>query len=306
MAHDLLGDRLWLTDSGLETTLVFHDGLELPCFAAFDLLRTAAGRARLEAYYLRHLAIALGTGSGFVLESPTWRANPDWADRLGHGKAALAALNRAGVALMRRIRDGYADADVPMLVSGCIGPRGDGYVAGDLMRPEAAQAYHAEQVATLHAAGADVISAMTSTNVPEAIGIARAVESTGRPCVISFTVETDGRLPAGDALGDAIAAVDAAAPVAWFGINCAHPSHFLGALAGGPRWVSRIGAVRANASRQSHAELDAATVLDDGDPPALALDYARLRALLPGLRVLGGCCGTDHRHVEAIGRACIG
>ena len=174
------------------------------------------------------------------------------------------------------------------------------------MTPGAAEAYHAPQIAAFAEAGADLVTAMTLNYVEEAVGVARAATAHAMPVVIAFTLETDGRLPTGQSLGDAITAVDAAtggAP-AYYMINCAHPSHFAHVLPEDAPWLERLRGLRANASTRSHAELDQAPDLDDGDPDALGQDYARLRRHLPGLTVLGGCCGTDHRHVAAICRDC--
>ncbi len=299
---------LLLTDGGLETTLVFHDGLDLPCFAAFVLLRTAEGRARLRAYFDRYIEIARSAGTGFLLEGPTWRANPDWAEKLAVSRAELRALNAASVTMMHALKAAHAGADLPIVVSGCVGPRGDGYVAGELMAPEEAEAYHREQVAVLADAGVDVVSAFTMTNTSEAIGFARAAATVGVRSVVSYTVETDGRLPTGETLGEAIEAVDEATggSVAYFMINCAHPTHFEHVLDPGAAWARRIRGVRANASVRSHVELNESTDLDAGDPVGLGSDYKALLATLPHLRVVGGCCGTDERHVREIAAACAG
>ncbi len=301
----LNGHRL-LTDGGLETTLIFHDGIDLPHFAAFDLLRTTQGRAALKAYYRRYARIATAQGLGFVLDSPTWRASRDWGDRLGYSRTALEAVNREAIDLMFELRTAHDTAVTPFVVSGNIGPRGDGYQPETIMSAAAAQAYHAEQIATFAAAGVDMVSAFTMTHAEEAIGIARAASAAGVPAVLSFTVETDGRLPSGQGLGAAIEQVDAetGASAAYFMINCAHPTHFEHTLVGGAAWTRRIRGLRANASRLSHAELDAAETLDDGNPQELGEQYAALLAHLPELTVLGGCCGTDHRHVKAIGTCC--
>lgn len=299
------GDRLFLTDAGIETSLIFDDGLELPHFAAFYLLRHGSGRAALARYYERYLAIARASGFGFVLESPTWRANPDWADRLGYSKAELAATNRDAIALMHSLRRSHESADTPVVVSGCVGPRGDGYVPSALMRAEAAEAYHDEQIAAMADAGCDVVTAITMTNVPEAIGIARSAARRGLPSVVSFTVETDGRLPSGTTLAQAVLELDgvtSGAPACYM-VNCAHPSHFVFALRREESWGRRIGGIRANASRKRHTELNEAAELDRGDAQALAADYRALAERLPSLRVLGGCCGTDHRHIAAIAAA---
>ena len=299
-----LGGELFLTDGGIETSLIFQDGLDLPLFAAFDLLKDATGTEALRRYFRRYRDLAREAGTGFVFESPTWRASRDWGDRLGYSAADLASANARAMALGAELR--REAQDLVVVLSGCVGPRGDGYRPEALMTGEEAQDYHAEQVTALAAGGAEMVTAITMTHVGEALGVARAAAAVGLPVAISFTVETDGSLPGGEDLGDAIAAVDDAtggAP-AYYMINCAHPTHFADRVAGGGPWTGRIGGLRANASRCSHAELDAATELDDGDPEELGAQYAQLRRRLPGLAVLGGCCGTDHRHVAAIARAC--
>ncbi|GHF52390.1 S-methylmethionine-dependent homocysteine/selenocysteine methylase [Deinococcus metalli] len=299
--------RFMLTDGGLETDLLYNRGIDLPCFASVVLLRTPAGRAALEAYYRPYLDLARELGAGFILESATWRASPDWAAPLGLDLAELDRLNVAAIDVIRRLRAEYAD-DVPEIVlSGCIGPRGDGYVPGELMDVAEATAYHAHQARVLASAGVDMISALTMTNVNEAIGIARAAQAVGVPVVISFTVETDGRLPTGDTLMDAVLAVDAAteASVSYFMINCAHPDHFAALLGQQAPWTQRILGIRANASRCSHEELNAMTELDDGDPTELGQLYRALLETQPQITVLGGCCGTDLRHVTAVARACL-
>jgi homocysteine S-methyltransferase len=301
-----MGGKLFLTDGGLETTLIFHQGMELPCFASFDLIRTTDGKRTLRDYYERYLAIAKARRLGFVLEAPTWRANRDWAEKLGYSRDALAAVNRECIELMHELRRSDEDEDTPIVISGNLGPRGDGYDPGQVMTPEEAEAYHAEQIGWLAEAGVDMISAFTITNTPEAIGIARGAQKAGLPVVISFTLETDGRLPTGESLREALEAVDAAtqnAP-AYYMINCAHPSHFEAMLDEGGAWLKRLRGIRANASRRSHAELDAAPELDDGDPAELGGEYRALRDRHGQIVVLGGCCGTDHRHVEAISAAC--
>jgi S-methylmethionine-dependent homocysteine/selenocysteine methylase len=301
-----LDGGLFLTDGGLETTLIFHEGWDLPVGEAFTLLETARGVAALRDYFDRYVPLALAHGTGFILESPTWRANPDWGARTGYGPERLAELNRAAIDLMHQVRETHETAASPMVISGCIGPRGDGYDPGRIMSPDVAQAYHAPQIAVFRDAGADCVSAITMTNVNEALGVARAAQAAGMPSVISFTVETDGRLPTGLPLGQAIETVDAAtggAP-AYYMINCAHPTHFEGALEEGSAWVGRLRGLRANSSCLSHAELDNAPELDTGNPEELGAQYRELRRRFPHINVLGGCCGTDHRHVECIGRAC--
>ncbi|MBX6741227.1 MAG: homocysteine S-methyltransferase family protein [Acetobacteraceae bacterium] len=300
-----LDGGLFLTDGGIETTLIFHEGLDLPFFAAFDLLKDAEGTEALRRYYARHAAIARENGTGFILESPTWRANPDWAAKLGYSPAALDAANRKAIDLMSELRAAHETERTPMVVSGCIGPRGDGYDPGAVMRPEEAEAYHTRQVGVFAEAGVDLVTAITMTSTSEAIGVVRAAQAAGVPAVISFTVETDGRLPTGESLRQAIEAVDqeTGEGPAYYMINCAHPTHFAAVLDGGA-WMERLRGIRANASKRSHAELDEAEDLDAGDPVELSADYVALRRRFPWINVLGGCCGTDHRHVERICAAC--
>lgn len=299
-----LGGDLFLTDSGLETTLVFHHGIDLPCFAAFHLLREERGVRLLERYFRQHAGIALEHGAGFILESVTWRASADWGEKMGYGRADLERVNRQSIALLARLREALATERSPMVISGCLGPRGDGYVAGDLMTVEEAEAYHAEQIRVFADTEADQVTALTMTNAPEAAGVARAARAAGLPVVISFTVETDGRLPSGQPLAEAIQAVDEASAGApsYYMINCAHPEHVAPALRGEAQ-VDRLRGIRANASRKSHAELEASTTLDDGDPTALGADCAELRHRHRRLNILGGCCGTDHRHLAAMAAA---
>ena len=306
-----LADEVFLTDGGIETSLIYGDGLDLPEFAAFVLLRDEGGTEALRRYFTPYVEIARGAGTGIVLESATWRANPDWAATLGYTTQELVAANRAGIDLLVELRDAYETADTPVVLSGCVGPRSDGYNPAELMTADEAERYHAVQVGTFADTPADLVTAITMTHTGEAIGFARAAAAHGMPSVVSFTVETDSRLPSGESLEDAIRTVDEAtgAAPAYYMVNCAHPTHFdetlLAGAGAGAGWRERIRGLRANASTMSHAELDAAEELDAGDPHDLGARYASLRQELPQLTVLGGCCGTDARHIAAIGRACI-
>lgn len=301
-----LDGDIFLTDGGIETTLLFLDGYPLPHFAAFDLMKSHDGREHLRSYYRRYATIATDNRLGFVLEAPTWRSNPDWGTRLGYSAEALDAVNRGAIDLLDEVRGIHETAASPMVISGCLGPRGDGYHPDRLMEIEEAERYHGPQIRAFRDAGADLVTAITMNYVEEAAGIARAAADAEMPVVISFTVETNGRLVTGTPLGEAIGAVDQAsewAP-AYYMINCAHPTHFAAAIDADEGWVRRIRGLRANASRLSHAELDAATELDSGNPADLAARYADLKRRHPGLCVLGGCCGTDHRHLTEICLSC--
>ena len=297
---------IFLTDGGMETTLIFHEGIELPHFAAFVLLDSAEGRQQLKQYYA---------------SLPVGRARP-W-HRLCARQSDMA--RQSGLGREARLRCGRAQGDqcpfdcipggtaagwerpgAPCVISGAIGPRGDGYKAGNMDADEA-EAYHRAQIAAFVEGGADMVTAYTLNSINEAIGVARAARSLRIPAAISFTVETDGRLVKGETLREAIETVDRETDGApeYFLINCAHPTHFEDALKAGEAWTERIHGVRANASTKSHAELDESETLDSGDPADLGRRYLNLRGAFPKMRILGGCCGTDHRHAKAICEACV-
>jgi len=299
--NNLFGDTMFLTDGGLETTLIFHYGLELRSFAAFELLNTPDGRAALQKYYKPYLDMATKYSAGFVLETPTWRSNTDWATKLGYTKDELQAINMDAVAFVKDIAKQHAGTS-PIIISGNIGPRGDGYNAENMMGIEEAKAYHAEQIRAFKSAGADVVTALTMNYSNEAIGVALASKQLEIPCVLSFTVETDGKLPDGETLEEAIEKTEVATgnyPLHYM-INCAHPDHFKNRLSDSSPYLKKIKGIRANASTMSHAELDEAENLDAGDKDLLAHGYAVIKSVLPGIRVIGGCCGTDHSHIEQI------
>jgi len=288
----------YVSDGGLETDLIFNRGVDLPEFASFPLVESDHGRSLLRDYYDGYAAVARRAGAGLTLETPTWRANPDWAARVGYDAAALDRVNRAAVTFLAQVRDSYSDLEDVRII-GAIGPRGDGYVAGEVVHPEEAADYHRPQVEAFAAAGADVVAAYTITNPQEGMGIARAARRAGVPVLIGFTVETDGLLPDGTPLREAVALVEDQDPPDGFIVNCAHPTHIAPALQAGD-WLGRIVQVNPNASTLSHAELDEAEELDPGDLALLTTSYDALRERLPGLAVIGGCCGTDARHVAAL------
>ena len=289
-----------VTDGGLETDLIFHHGVELPDFAAFPLIADATGRSLLADYYDGYATIARNAGAGLMLESATWRANPDWGLRLGYSATDLARLNASAIEMLHRLREPYAAQIHDVVVCGTVGPRGDGYRPGAAVEPAEAADYHRPQIAAFADAGADVVTAYTLTDVGEAIGIVQAARAVGVPVAISLTVETDGRLPTGSTLAQAIEHVDAAAAPDYFMVNCAHPSHVAGGLVDTGKWTERIVGLRCNASTKSHAELDEAEELDEGDPSELAAAQVRIVPLLPRVSIVGGCCGTDARHVAAL------
>lgn len=307
--HELnrkLAKTHYITDGGLETVLIFQQNLELPEFAAFDLLSTPKGEQTLYNYYTDYLSIAKQYGLGFILEAPTWRANRDWARKLGYTEQETEDANRKAIHLMEQLRRDHPTID-PILISGNIGPRGDGYLANAKMTVAQAKQYHHQQIGVFASTNADLVSAVTLNYYEEALGITLAARDLALPVVISFTVETDGRLPSGQPLHEAIQTLDHETDQypAYYMINCAHPSHFEHILEQSGPWRHRIKGIRGNASKCSHAELDEAEELDDGNPIELAQDYQRLQKHLPGLKVFGGCCGTDHRHVANIAQTCL-
>jgi S-methylmethionine-dependent homocysteine/selenocysteine methylase len=300
-----LSDALFLTDSGIETDLIFNGGFDLPEFAAFTLLDDPAGVAALQQYFGRHLAIARAFDCGLILEAPTWRASQHWGERLGYSETQLRDVNERAIEMLVSLRSD-ADLHSPVVISGCIGPCDDADRPHQ-MTADDAQTYHSWQIETLAATDVDLVHAMTITNVEEAIGIACAARHADVPVAISFTTETDGHLPSGATLADAISAVDSTTdrgPV-YYGINCAYPTHFQEAFPADAAGGRRIRSIRANASRKSHAELDESEALDAGDRQELAALYRDLRASHPQITILGGCCGTDASHVEAIALACL-
>lgn len=300
-----LNGKRMLTDGGLETTLIFQDGIDLPLFAAFLALETEKGVKALDRYMRKFAELAVREGCGFIMDTPTWRASPRWAAELDVSLGRLKDLHRCAVDQLCHLRNELETPASPFVLNGAIGPQSDGYAPTEILSADAAETYHRTQVQWFAEMGADMVSAVTMTYADETIGFARAATEANIPAVVSFTVETDGRLPSGQTLAEAIDQVDAVTrhSPAYYMINCAHPDHFRSVLQQGGDWILRIGGVRANASRLSHAELDEAEELDEGNPEEFGRLHCELLAILPNLTVFGGCCGTDHRHIEQVCRA---
>ena len=298
-----LDGGLYLTDAGIETDLIFNKGIEIREFAAHTLLPNESGRQAIADYFRGFLGLAAEIGAGFVLDSQTWKAHLHWADALQASDADLADANRDSIMFIAGLRSEFSDNAAPIVLNGIIGPRGDAYAPDVAIAAAEAEEYHAKQIGWLADTDVDMVTAMTFTQSDEAIGVVRAAEAAGLPIVVSFTVETDGSLPTGESLGHAIEAVDAATngSAAYFMVNCAHPDHFCDVVVDA-EWTHRIRGIRCNASRMSHAELDQAEVLDDGDIYELADGYRNLIDSMPWLNIIGGCCGSDLRHVTEIAR----
>lgn len=292
---------LFITDGGLETTAIYRDGIELPAFSSIHLMRSDRGIKYLENYFSEFVELAKKNNVGLILETPTWRASADWAEQLNATPQELSELTKQAAELLCRIRDKHADANVPMVVAGSLGPRGDGYKSGRMTADEAKE-YHLPHIEALKDGGADFVSALTLTYPEEAVGVIEASRSVGIPVVVSFTVETDGRLPNGDDYLQTVEKVDKLTDgyVSYFMINCAHPTHFSHIFESDSPVIKRIAGIRANASCKSHEELDNSTTLDIGNPHELGEQIVELRRRNPNLKVLGGCCGTDIRHIHQI------
>ena len=297
---------LFLTDAGLETDLIFNHGIEIQEFAAHTLLPDAAGREALANYFRSFLRLACEMGAGFILDSQTWKAHMHWANDLRASADELRAANRDSIAFIAGLREEYKSDSMPIVLDGAIGPMGDAYAPNGMVTADEAEEYHSTQLGWLAETDVDMVTAFTFTQADEAIGVVRAADSVGLPIVVSFTVETDGNLPTGQPLGEAIQAVDEATEsvAAYFMVNCAHPDHFSHVLEDS-EWVRRIRGLRCNASRKSHADLDESETLDDGDPIELGSQYKAMLEKMPWVNVFGGCCGSDLRHVTEIARAVI-
>jgi S-methylmethionine-dependent homocysteine/selenocysteine methylase len=298
-----LSGNIFLTDAGLETDLMFNHNIDIPHFAAHVLLRDDNTRASIREYFRGFLTLANETGTGFILDSQTWKAHMRWAQDLRASEADLQRVTHDAVRLIKDLRDEFSANTMPIVLNGLIGPCGDAYAPEAALSVDEAQAYHARQIGWLARTEIDMVTALTFTQSSEAIGAVRAAQMLDLPIAVSFTVETNGCLPTGQTLQNAIEAVDEATDqvAAYFMVNCAHPDHFSHVL-DDAAWARRILGVRCNASRMSHAELDECESLDDGDPIELASQYDAIRVKMPWLNIFGGCCGSDLRHVTEIAK----
>jgi len=293
----------YMTDGGMETTLIYHQGIELPHFAAIVLLQNESGIQTLTDYYRTYLDKAVHYQTGFILESPTWRGGMHWAEALSLTHDQLKSLHATNAALMHQLRSEYAHQLPHILISGCVGPAGDGYLASQIDDLSHFLKVHQPQMAWLASRDIDLISAFTFNTITEAEAIARLAAHYHKPVVISFTLETDGNLPSGATLEEAITYLDALpCPPEYYMLNCVHPNHFV------PLWqqdkhklyIKRIKGLRTNASCKSHEELASMETLDDGCPTTLGQQIASLQRQFPEIQVIGGCCGTDLRHVDSM------
>ena len=297
---------LFFADGGLETDLIFNHRVQIREFAAHTLLPDPTGRARIADYFRCFLDLANQYDAGFILDSQTWKAHRHWANDLGASDAELREANRDSIAFISGLRDEFSNNARPIVLNGIIGPTSDAYASDWRATADEATLYHARQIDWLAETEVDMVTATTFPHAGEAIGLVRAAQRAGLPVVVSFTVETDGRLPTGQPLADAIRTVDDATGggAAHFMVNCAHADHFFHVF-DDSEWTRRVRGLRCNAPRRSHAELDGCSVLDDGDPAEFGAQYAAIVRRMPWVNVLGGCCGSDLRHVTQIAAAVV-
>ncbi|RLL96015.1 hypothetical protein CFD26_105731 [Aspergillus turcosus] len=307
----LISPKPFLTECGMETTLVYKDKVHLPCFSSLPLVDTDSGRKLISHYYNSYISIAAANGTGIVLDTRTWRGATPWAKPLALSTDKLLELNRAAVRLAKEARNNAmgGENNIPIVISGTMGPLRDAYEdTSASITLEDARAGYREQVGVLADAGVDFLGLMTVTNLNEAVAVVELAREVRLPVVVSFSIESDGRLLGGRSLESAIRMVDerTAGYVVYYGVNCAHPLRISAALREVPEDVrGRIGLIKANASLKSHEELDNSETLDRGDIAVYTDGFEGVLPLVPNVKVIGGCCGTDEEHLEAIAKRCI-
>jgi S-methylmethionine-dependent homocysteine/selenocysteine methylase len=299
--HNLpqLGNTVFACYTGMDTDLLYNQGIDLPGFASYPLLANPEHKSLLRGYYSRLVDLAQEQNVGVILDSVTWVANRDRGAALGYTPEDLRKFNIEAVELIASVRN--EKEYMPTVLCGQVGPRGDGYAPSDQMTTQEAEDYHSEQIETYSNTEVDLVSGFTICYPEEASGIVKAAKNHDLPVAIAFTVETDGRLPTGVPLKEAIEQVDSETnhSAQYFLVNCAHPDHFVNVFSDSP-WMQRLRGVVANASRCSHAELEVSEKLDDGDPEELGMQVGGLRKRHPHFNILGGCCGSDLRHMKCI------
>lgn len=302
-----LDGSFYLTEGGTETELLYKHGLKLPEFAMFPLLDDAEGLAVSRAMYRRYMEAAAAHGAGILLIGHDYRASPDWGAKLGYSPEGLAEMQRRSIGFLAEIRDEFRDRVEHAYIAGCLGPRGDAYGTGGSMTAEEAEEYHLTQLTTLKGTEADMAVALTFNNVPEAVGAVRAAGRVGLPIGVSLTLSSEGRLRSGPTLREAVEAIDAetGGAAAWMGTNCSHPMEFFPALDDAGPWLDRLRYFRPNAAMMDKLALCKLGHLEDGDPVELGGQMADLALRLPRADILGGCCGTDERHLGEIARSVL-
>ncbi|WP_337660109.1 homocysteine S-methyltransferase family protein [Anderseniella sp. Alg231-50] len=299
--------RMFLTEGGIETHMQYKKGHELRNFCLFELINDEHAMADLRAYHVNLIEVALKHKVGAVLDGLHYRTSRDWGEKLGYSAEALTDIVVRGIRFYQDLAREYETADSPMPVSGVVGPRGDAYDIGRIMEADEAEDYHSEQIATMKQAGADLVTALTFSQVDEAIGVTRAAQDHDMPVVVSFALNKDGHLKSGTALGEAIRSVDRATGDGprYYMVNCTHPVDFAAAFEAPGPWVKRIYGLRPNASSLDHGTLCQLGHLEEGNPVELGQQMADMARRFSHINVWGGCCGTDHVHIDEIAKAVI-
>lgn len=266
------------------------------------LIYDKSGRAALEAIYRQYLDIGQRYQLPLLLSTPTWRAG---RERIAAAGLAGRDVNGDNSRFLAELRDSYGDYARQVAICGLMSCRGDAYKPAEAMSANAAGDFHSWQANALAAAGVDFLLAATLPALSEAIGLARAQAATGLPYLISFVARPEGTLLDGTPLDTAIATIDVAItprPLAYL-INCTHASIFRSALLNernsSPLVRARIIGLLANTAALSPDELDESAELVEEAPEVFGNSVAALRDEL-NMKVLGGCCGTDERHIDCL------
>ena len=299
-----LDNKFYLTEGGSETEIMYKWGFELPEFEMYPLLDNPQADEIIRNMFRRYFEVAAQHDTGMLLNGHDYRASPDWGAKLGYSPEALRNMQHRVIDFLDGMRAEYADRVSDVYIAACIGPRGDAYGSGGEITADEAEDYHSVQLKNLDGTAADMAVAATFNNVPEAIGVIRAANGAGRPIGVSLTLTPEGRLRSGPGLGEAIETIDEATDggAAWFGTNCSHPLEFEPALAEQGPWLDRLRYIRPNAARMDKIALCSLGHLEDGDPVELGGQMGEVARRLPRADIIGGCCGTDERHLSEIAR----
>jgi len=299
-----LDGKFYLTEGGAETEILYKWGFELPEFAMFPLLDNSEADAVIRGMYRRYFDVAEAHDTGLLILGHDYRASPDWGAKLGYTPEALVEMQHRTIQFLTDMRTEYEGRVTDVYVGGCIGPRGDAYGTGGDITESEAEDYHSVQLTTLKETDADMAVAVTLNNIPEAVGIVRAAAAIGFPVGISLTLTTQGRLRSGPSLREAVESIEEATggTAAWFGTNCAHPLEFEPAIADSGAWTERLRYIRPNAVKMEQVALCKLGHLEDGDPVELGEQMGDVARRFPRADILGGCCGTDERHLAEIAK----
>ena len=299
-----LEGKFYLTEGGTETEVMYKWGFDLPEFAMFPLLDDPEADTVIRNMYRRYLDVAAEQGVGVLLNGHDYRASPDWGAKLGYSAEGLQQMQRRTIQFLDEMRAEYADRVTDVYIAACIGPRGDAYGTGGEITADEAEDYHSVQLHNLDGTAADMAVAATFNNIPEAIGVIRAAKGAGMPIGVSLTLTPEGRLRSGPTLREAVETVDevTAGAAAWFGTNCSHPLEFEPAIADAGPWLDRLRYIRPNAAKMDKIALCSLGHLEDGDPEELGEQMGDVVRRLPRADIIGGCCGTDERHLSEIAR----